>query len=178
MLSCVITPVISASIGYITNKLAIKMMFRPKKNYFGIQGLIIKRKVDLAKAISELFFEKLLASKIDATQTDLIGNMAGMMARNLTQALAKDLAIPEDSDAFLEIYKHLLSELKKLCDGNMADKDLAASLQKSLTSAIIAIPDSEIESLINNISAKEFRAIEIIGAALGFIIGLVNVLLV
>jgi uncharacterized membrane protein YheB (UPF0754 family) len=39
---------------------------------------------------------------------------------------------------------------------------------------IMAIPDSEIESILTSIAKREFVAIEILGAVIGLIIGGVN----
>ena len=47
-------PIIGAIIGLITNWIAVKMLFHPKKKIFGIQGVIPKRKKDIAKRIGNV----------------------------------------------------------------------------------------------------------------------------
>ena len=47
-------PVIGFVIGYFTNYLAVKMLFHPRRQFFGIQGVIPKRKQILAKKIGEV----------------------------------------------------------------------------------------------------------------------------
>ena len=47
-------PIIGFVIGYLTNYIAVKMLFRPRKSVFGIQGVIPKRKSVLARNIGEV----------------------------------------------------------------------------------------------------------------------------
>ncbi len=58
-------PVISALIGWLTNWLAVKMIFRPykKTTIFGIQGMIPKRRNDLARKVSEVVSNSLVVKE-------------------------------------------------------------------------------------------------------------------
>jgi len=47
-------PLIGAIIGLLTNWIAVKMLFHPRKEIFGIQGVIPKRKKDIARRIGEI----------------------------------------------------------------------------------------------------------------------------
>jgi len=65
-LSLLITPFVTGMVGYGTNWLAIKMLFRPHKKSlwsFGWQGVIPKNRAKLAKEIGELVGDKLLRKK-------------------------------------------------------------------------------------------------------------------
>ena len=42
-------PVVGSFLGFITNYIAIKLLFRPKKKVMGIQGLLPKRKSEIAE---------------------------------------------------------------------------------------------------------------------------------
>jgi len=53
-LKSLLTIVIGFIIGYSTNYLAIKMLFYPRKKFLGVQGVLPKRKKELAKSISEV----------------------------------------------------------------------------------------------------------------------------
>jgi uncharacterized membrane protein YheB (UPF0754 family) len=46
-------PIVGAIIGLITNWLAVSMLFHPKRKVLGVQGVIPKRKEDIAKRIGE-----------------------------------------------------------------------------------------------------------------------------
>ena len=47
-------PIIGFFIGYVTNWIAIIMLFHPRRKIFGIQGVIPKRKEILAQKIGEI----------------------------------------------------------------------------------------------------------------------------
>jgi len=49
----ILIPIIGAIIGLITNWIAVKMLFHPRKKIFGIQGVIPKRKKVIAERIGE-----------------------------------------------------------------------------------------------------------------------------
>jgi uncharacterized membrane protein YheB (UPF0754 family) len=72
-----ITPLVGAVIGYITNWLAIKMLFLPKeeKRIFGIKvpltpGLIPKERVRLTKKVAETVSSKLLTPEVLKSELD------------------------------------------------------------------------------------------------------------
>jgi uncharacterized membrane protein YheB (UPF0754 family) len=49
----ILLPIVGAIIGLVTNWLAVRMLFYPKKKLLGIQGVIPKRKKDIAKRVGE-----------------------------------------------------------------------------------------------------------------------------
>lgn len=64
VINLVTTPIVAGIVGYITNKIAIKMLFRPYKPKWytlGWQGIIPKTRPKLAEKISETIGQKLLA---------------------------------------------------------------------------------------------------------------------
>ena len=68
-------PLLGAFVGYITNYLAIKLLFRPKRRVLGIQGLLPKRKAEIAKRAGEvvnsyLVNREAIRLKIDTRRLD------------------------------------------------------------------------------------------------------------
>lgn len=64
VINLITTPLVAGVVGYITNKLAIKMLFRPYKPKWytlGWQGIVPKTRPMLANKISEIVGQKLLA---------------------------------------------------------------------------------------------------------------------
>lgn len=53
-LKILLMPLIGFIIGYSTNYLALKMLFYPRKKFLGIQGVLPKRRKELARRISEV----------------------------------------------------------------------------------------------------------------------------
>lgn len=70
-ISFIIAPIVGAFIGYITNDIAIRMLFRPykTKHIFGLHipftpGLIPKEKGRIAKSIGDVISENLMNSEV------------------------------------------------------------------------------------------------------------------
>lgn len=64
VINLITTPLVAGVVGYITNKIAIKMLFRPYKPKWytlGWQGIVPKTRPKLANKISEIVGQKLLA---------------------------------------------------------------------------------------------------------------------
>ncbi|MBN1798179.1 MAG: DUF445 family protein [Spirochaetales bacterium] len=78
VLPWILPPVIGAMIGYITNAIAIKMLFRPltEKRIFGIRipftpGIIPKQRYKLAESIGRMVSEQLITKDAVSTQLKL-----------------------------------------------------------------------------------------------------------
>ena len=50
----ILMPIIGFIIGYFTNYIAIKMLFHPRNKILGIQGVLPKRKQEIARKIGEV----------------------------------------------------------------------------------------------------------------------------
>lgn len=125
----IILPLTGAVIGYLTNFVAIKFLFYPRKKIFGIQGLIPKRKERLAEKISEASLEFLPKRIEDLTKIPIIGN---------------------------KIISYITNEIKN---------------------KVHSTDNEKIQKIIENVAKKELRFIEISGAILGFIIGIIQALI-
>ena len=62
--SLLLFPLVGAGIGWFTNHLAVKMLFRPKRpvRFAGltVQGLIPRRREDLAESVAEIVEQELV----------------------------------------------------------------------------------------------------------------------
>ena len=63
--------------------------------------------------------------------------------------------------------------ITKMTDGVRNDLDI----EKIVTDKVSAFSSDKLEEILNAIMSKEFRFVEIIGAVLGFLIGLLQILL-
>ena len=176
MLDFIITPIISASIGYITNKIAINMLFSPKKPIFGIQGLFIKRKADLADNLSLVIVERLIASGLDKITSNKIESVIEKVSYDMAVTITNSSGCdsPENLIPVVSgIIKTAVYKSVMLSDIGPAENNIAA-MKEIIKSNFMAIDDIEFENLVRHIAGKEFRDIEIIGAILGALIGFVN----
>ncbi len=159
---------VSSLIGYITNWVALKMLFHPKKPKFGLQGIMIKRKAAIAASIADLIIDRLLSNELSGSSESMINNISDAASSELAILLAQDMSL--DPSETIKIQSVIANEIANLCK-NANIKTHAAELKDSLIKNINAIPDDEIESVVLTIVANEFKTIEIIGAVLGAVIG-------
>ena len=77
VLPWILPPLLGAIIGYVTNRIAIKMLFRPltPKRFLGVRvpltpGVIPRNRFDLARTIARMVSEQLLSPKALREQLD------------------------------------------------------------------------------------------------------------
>lgn len=179
-------PLITALIGWGTNLLAVKMLFRPRKpiNVLGIKiiGLIPKRKEDLADSIGRAVSEKLLNMEDIIAEAGLekkLPEIAEQELDNFVKEKLGDNLIVEQVMAGEfgrqikgQLSEHLSKRAPALVSGMLGDSVDTKALVKS------KIQDFDLETLENmvlDVASKELRAIEIWGGILGFFIGLAQV---
>jgi uncharacterized membrane protein YheB (UPF0754 family) len=189
----VLIPLISALIGWITNYLAVKMIFRPYKEIsilgIKIQGLMPKRKANLAeqigntvekelishddikKAIDSPDFHKELSTTVVAAIENVIVNklaasnpmvgmfLTGELLENIKAMLATEVeeSIPQFMGKMFEKLEGTI-DFKELVRHKIEDFDM-----------------HKLEDIVYDIASKELKAIEVFGAVLGFVVGIVQV---
>lgn len=188
-------PVISAFIGWFTNWIAIKMLFHPKepKKILGItiQGIFPKRQQQFAEKLGKLVSEELL-SFADIQQKlvhpDNIQKLMPVVEEHIDQFLRKKLAeempvismfIGENTIQQLKgiFMKELESLFPVIMQRYMGHLQQELDLEKIVTQKVASFSSDKLEDILQSILSKEFRFVELIGAVLGFIIGLLQVLL-
>ena len=180
---------IGAMIGWITNYVAIKMLFRPYKEInfglFKIQGLIPKRKHEIAISIADTVQKELISLK-DVTSTldgeELEARMGDMIDKILDEKLEGELtkkfpmlamfmsedmlkkiknmiktSILENKDTIIEMFSNYLEEKVNFREIIITNVD-GFSLEK-------------LEEITYSLAKKELKHIEVVGAVLGGIIG-------
>jgi uncharacterized membrane protein YheB (UPF0754 family) len=188
----VLIPIVSALIGWITNYLAVKMIFRPRRPVhilgFEIMGLIPKRKSDLARKIGETVETELLSHKDihAAVSTEGFHNhLLDVIMGKIDQLLAKVMggnplvAMMLSGEAAGGIRQMLREELGKVLPGVL--EELFEKMEEKINfkdivrEKVESFDLSKLESIIYAIAAKELKAIEILGGVLGFVVGLAQV---
>lgn len=187
-----IIPFISALIGWFTNYLAVKMIFRPKEeiNILGIkiQGLIPKRKHDLAEKIGETVEKELISHQDihDAVNTEdfreeILNSVMTAIDKFINEKLGSNpiVAMMLSGDAATSIKDMLKGELRGILPDmmeNMFEKvESRLNFKEIVKGKIDDFELDKLEQIIYNIAAKELKAIEILGGVLGFIIGIAQV---
>lgn len=189
-----VIPLISGLIGWITNFIAIKMLFRPRKPFrlllFKVQGLVPKRQMELAASIGETV-EKTLVRHEDITnilQSDEVrSQIKEEINRQLDDFFTSLAATNPMVGMFLQgpmaaqIKTLLVEQLEKstpaLLDHVMSTIESRLSFRDVVRHRIEQLDLSQLEELVQRISAKELKMIELLGAVLGVLIGVAQVLL-
>lgn len=182
----ILIPVISALIGWFTNYLAIKSLFRPKKRtkilFFKIQGVIPKRKKVLTNRIATVV-EDYLFSKEDIAKI--------FQDKKNLKKIKKDI-VPIIETKFLEkvpvmfqsmaqpIISKILNEetdeiISKIGDEVAKNTINNINIKKIVKDKLENYDVENIEKIIYAIANKELKHIEYLGAVIGFIIGLVQI---
>lgn len=188
-------PLISAFIGWFTNWIAIKMLFHPRvpKKILGItfHGIFPKRQQQFAEKLGKLVSHELLSfADIEAKITDPanLDKIMPMVDNHIDHFLRVKLAeaMPvigifvgdKTINQLKEIFLKEMRELFPLIMGNYMGKlQDQLDLEKIVTSKVASFSSDKLESILNQIMSKEFKFVEIIGGVLGFIIGLIQILI-
>lgn len=181
---------IGGIIGWITNYLAIKLMFRPFNEIkvpilnFTFQGLIPKRKGEIAKTIAFTIEKELFST------SELIENM--LTQENQQQILhflkiKLTTVVKEKLPPMLAMFSPAITNMVD----SVIEKEGASILREIMTQGgemltenvqvstlveekINSLDLEKLEEIILSIAKKELKHIEILGGVLGFIIGLIQ----
>jgi uncharacterized membrane protein YheB (UPF0754 family) len=185
----IILPLISALIGYLTNVVAIKMLFWPRQPvnllFYKLQGLLPRRRAELASSLGTLVEEQLLSlddlfARIDTPGvreiisqkiiTALRDRLGEMMPR-IVPAKVTHLII----DGLEKIIRQESENLiRQIIESGHEYLNNEIQVSKIVEDKVNAFDLDQLEEMIRGVSSPELRAIEILGGVLGFIIGLVQ----
>ena len=187
-------PVITALIGWITNYIAVKMIFRPRREirFFGIRviGLIPKRKADLALKIAETIEKELISHRDirEILQSEDFHLHTGQVVKKRIEHFIDEkcadnpllslFVTPEVSERLTDL---LMDELQKeipgLIDSLFESVEKKIDFRRIIHQKIEGFDLIRLESIIYAIASRELKAIEIFGGILGFIVGMVQLLI-
>lgn len=189
----ILIPLISAFIGWVTNWVAIKMLFHPRNPVtilgMKVQGIFPKRQQQFAEKLGKLVSRELLSfDEIETkiTNPDNLKKVMPTVEAHIDHFLRVKLGetMPMISmfigDKTIEKLKAVfMDELEILFPKFMKDYSVTLKQQLDLeaivTDKVKAFSSDKLEEILYQVMAKEFRFVEIIGAVLGFLIGVVQV---
>ena len=187
-------PVVSAIIGYLTNHVAVRMLFRPRKPvpllWWRLVGLIPKRKADLARKIGETVEKELISHQdihavVSTTkfQEEILDVIIAQIEQFIYVNLGSNplVALALSGEAASRIKKVVRQELRAVLPGVIEDLfekvESQIDFKEIIRAKIEAFDLMRLESIVYAIAGRELRAIELIGGILGFAIGLGQVAL-
>ncbi len=190
----IVVPLLGGLIGYVTNRLAVKMIFRPIKpiNILGlrVQGVIGRRQAELAKSIGRVVGDHLIH------HDDI---MEGLKGVDIGPLIAK--AVDTGLDSKIDKLRSLpligafltpdrIDELKQaIVTGVMSEKEAIFETMEGAIESNLHIEDlvrdkvsafsvERLETLVLEVASRELRMIELLGGVLGVLIGVGQVLVI
>jgi uncharacterized membrane protein YheB (UPF0754 family) len=189
-------PFIAAIVGWFTNFLAVKMLFYPKEPWdfklFKIQGIFPKNQRQVAEKIGKMVAEELLSSddlrermhnpenllsinQIVEAKIDYFLNVkfpkqypiTGLLFSEKRKSKMKGQLMEEVEVSVPQVIDHYMENLEERFD-----------VEEIIRERVSQLPSEKLEGLIMKLLKKEFKFIEYIGAVVGFLISLMQVLLV
>jgi uncharacterized membrane protein YheB (UPF0754 family) len=188
-------PFISAFIHWLTIWMALKLLFHPRQPKkilgFTLQGVFPKRQQQIAESLGRIVGQQLLSfGDIEETITNpanvarilpLVEEhidhflrvrlketmpMISMFIGEKTIGHLKAVFMKELEDLFPVVMKNYVANLRHDLD-----------LERIVVEKIAGFSVDRLEEMLNEFLTKEFRFVELIGAALGFLIGLLQIFL-
>tara|TARA_Y100000766_G_C18888403_1_gene597108 strand:- start:1331 stop:1930 length:600 start_codon:yes stop_codon:yes gene_type:complete len=189
-----IFPIVGALTGWITNWIAVKMLFHPKepKNFFlfKVQGVFPKRQSVMAEKLghivaSELFsiddvVEKMKTSENKDVFIFIENKIDDFIDVKLLESMPM-LAMFLNDDLKNKIKSTLLKEITEVVPGvidSYANKLKSEIDVKSVVyDKVVNFSSDKLEEILYSIMKKEFKFIELLGGVLGFIIGFIQLVI-
>lgn len=183
---------IGAGIGWITNYVAIKMLFRPYKEInfglFKIQGLLPKRKHQIGESIADVIQTELVSlqeilKSLDSSNLD--EKLSLMVDKILEEKLQSEIS-KRFPMLVMFLSNDMLEKIKEMIKESILDnKELILVTFSSyveenvdfkgiIVKNIDAFSLEKLEEVTYGLAEKEFKHIEVIGAILGALIGFVQ----
>ena len=186
---------ISATIGWVTNWVAIKMLFRPHKEIsfglFKIQGLIPKRRAEIGSGIASIIQNELISVKDVISNIDreefskrLDSSIDEVLEKNLKAKVKEKFPILQmffsdrmAKDVSNTIKDIIMENQEKIFEifSNYAEENI--NFEVIISNKISNFSLDKLEEIITFLAKKELKHIEIIGAILGTLIGAVQYLI-
>ena len=188
-------PLIGALIGWLTNYIAIKMLFHPKDEirifFIPVQGVFPKRQKDFARKLGQIVSEELVSAedvtahlKEKATSEAILDHIAMRLEEGIASRLPRAfpmLAMFMSSDMTEKIKGVLIEQIsslnEELIDKLSGELEEELDVQRIVEEKVADFSSDKLEEILFSIMRREFKFVEMVGAVLGFLIGMVQVML-
>lgn len=196
MLQFFLTVSVGALIGWFTNYLAIRLLFRPYKEinllFFKIQGLIPKRKNEIIGNIAEVVEKELISisditEKIQDAEIDedvIDGLLDKIIGEKLQKSILEKnpllkMIVNESMIEKIKSYfkKTILENKEEIVIEIMRIAEEKINIREIMTEKMHNFSLEEMERIILTVSKNELKHIEIIGGILGGIIAVFQFLI-
>ena len=188
-------PFIGAITGWVTNWVAVKMLFHPKepKNFglFKVQGVFPKRQKLMAEKLghivaAELFsIDDVVEKMKSADNTEVLSFVESKIDNFINVKLSGSmpmLAMFLNDDLKNKIKTTLMEEIAEVIPGvidSYANKlKNEVDVEAIVYEKVLNFSSDKLEEILYSIMKKEFKFIELLGGVLGFLIGIIQLCIV
>ena len=195
--SALVMPIFGALTGWLTDWLALQMIFRPQeptRYLFGLvewQGLFLKRRKQIAEEYGALVADEVLTPRnimeaiLKGPLSDRLFNMVQRQVQHLVDdraGLAKPLVVMAVGSTRYQEMKRLIAEkvMERMPDTMRHVERYAADaldIRNTLTSKMRELTPNEFEGLLRPAFQQDEWILIAVGAALGFLVGELQVFL-
>lgn len=170
------------------------MLFRPRIplgwGRFSIQGVVPRRRLELASRMGEIVERELLQSDFLRKQLGQVNLEPHLrkLAHKLTREkmLSQVIRVPvlgnfvsPESLRRLEdwLTREMVRQVRPMLEQMADDMQQRLPLREMVQEKILALELDQLENMIHRVAHREFQSIQWMGAILGFLVGLVQILL-
>ena len=182
-------PLICGVIGYLTNVVAVKMIFRPHERVslmgIGFQGVLAKHQEHFARMLAAIIVRDLVSAGdlVEELGKPKAVDQLESAAKSMAGALVNDLrqTLPESKQALLgdatvdallgQVAVAMRAEIPTIITHLKAEADARLDLEEIVAQKLISLGAKGLEDVIYEISRRELTFIEIYGAVFGAMLG-------
>jgi len=192
LIAYISVPLVAALIGWITNYIAVKMIFHPRTPYrflgMTIQGVIPKRQNELAVSLGETIEEKLISHRdvqavlqsdeVHSKILELIEEQVEIFFKTkLTSNPLIGMFLQGEFVAQIKrmLIEQLTASLPQFIEGMMQTVEDRLDFKEIVRKKVEAFDLLTLEAIVYKIADRELKTIEYLGGVLGFLVGLVQV---
>jgi uncharacterized membrane protein YheB (UPF0754 family) len=183
-----LVPILSAGIGWLTNRLAITMLFRPRQPVrllgMSYQGLLPRRHMQIAERAAEILEREILSKDMlreEIGRIDLKPYLEAAVRHAVRERLGKKMKlrglinfVMDEGDLYAferAVAAGLADQMEPLRDTVAEVIQEHVKIREIVRRRLADLDVSQFEDVVRRIAGKELRAIELWGAVLGFVIG-------
>ncbi|MGB0592396.1 MAG: DUF445 domain-containing protein [Myxococcota bacterium] len=182
-------PLICGVIGYLTNLVAVKMIFRPYERVsfmgIGFQGVLAKHQEHFARMLAAVIVRDLVGAGDlveELAKPEAVDQLEGA-AKTMAKAMVEELreTLPEPKRAMLgdatiealmgQVAVAMRAEVPTIIAHLKAEADAQLDLEEIVAQKLISLGAKGLEDVIYEISRRELVFIEIYGAVFGAMLG-------
>lgn len=192
-LKLLLIPLISAAIGYVTNVVAVKMLFRPqfpiRVLFWEVQGVLPRRQADLARTVGEVVERELfsVSDLLDQVNTPemqdlIVGTVVSLVKQRLDEMMPRFVpggVTGKIGDLVEVILRKEAPGIVQAAIDNGRDRLLnEIKIAQLIEDKISQYQVGDAEQLVLQVASRELRFIEIMGGVLGLLIGIIQDLII